>query len=334
MIENLTFSCRFQQLGHGLSVPVNPQGIGVPALVRQNNTVASLLGLLPELFDSQHFLDLFSGNYVPECLTPIAQAYAGHQFGAFNPFLGDGRSILLGEVDTLSGSWELSLKGAGKTPFSFVSDGRASLDECLHEYYISERLMGLGIPTTRCLCVIQGEERVYRSGFKPAAVLTRVMPSHIRFGSFENCYFKNDIVALKVLADYVIEQHYKECLAQKGDDKHDYARFFREVVVRTASLIAQWQSVGFVHGMMNTDNQSIVGVTLDLSESVFMRQHDDDFVASKSDRHGRYAFGQQPVVGLWNCNVLARALSPLIPAEDLRQSLALYEEVYLEHSES
>lgn len=327
-IDNLVLTQRFHQLNAELSSPVTPQGISHAQLLKRNMQVAELIGLDSSVFDSPSFLDVFSGNKILANSNPIAQAYAGHQFGNFNPFLGDGRSVLLGEITTSNGYWDVGLKGAGKTPYTFSSDGRASVDECLHEHRIGERLARQGVPTTRNLCVVKGSEKVYRSGFKSVAMLARVAPSFVRFGSFEYCYFKKDHSALKVLADYVIERHFLDCLGENG--KNNYAQFFYQVVAKTAVLIAHWQNAGFVHGMMNTDNQSIIGVTLDLGESMFIDNRDESFIASPSDEHGRYAFGQQPIIGLWNCNVLARALSPLISSNDLKRALSIYERTYLD----
>jgi uncharacterized protein YdiU (UPF0061 family) len=256
----------------------------------------------------------------------LAQDYAGHQFGHFNPFLGDGRALLLGEVETPTGILDIYLKGAGKTPYSRTADGRAGLRECLHEFHTTEQLAALGVPTARCLCVVSGSQPVYRGGFEPAAILTRIAPSHVRFGTFENYFFQKNPAALRQLTEHVITCHYADCVASG-----DYAGFFREVVLRTARLIAHWQAVGFVHGVMNTDNQSILGLTLDVGLGTFTPERDPAYVCHPDDEHGRYAFGQQPVVGLWNCNVLARALSPLITAADLRAALQEYEPEHLRH---
>jgi uncharacterized protein YdiU (UPF0061 family) len=331
LIENLTLTNRFHELGEDLSVRSMPEGISCSTLVKFNRATAQIIGLSPDLTQPEKLLEYFSGNQILKNSKPVAHAYAGHQFGKFTPFLGDGRSVILGDLDSDNGTWEIMLKGSGKTPFTFASDGLASLSECLHEYEMSKRLVEMGVPTTHSLCVIQGSERVYRSGYEPTAILTRVAPSHIRFGTFENCYFKKNTKALKRLTDFVIENHFPECLGDNVKDKGNYAQFFREVVVRTARLIAQWQNSGFVHGMMNTDNQSILGITLDHGESVFIENYDDEFVAASSDEHGRYAFGNQPAVGLWNCNVLARALTPLISSIDLKAALSTYEPTYLNH---
>jgi uncharacterized protein YdiU (UPF0061 family) len=329
-LGGLIFDSQFRQLGDDFSIPVLPQGISKPNLVIRSPAVLEMIGLSPSVCSTQPFLDIFSGNASLQNSTPAAQAYAGHQFGKFNPFLGDGRTLLLGEVRTQNNNWEISLKGAGKTPFTFASDGRAGLTECQHEYNMSERLADLGVPTSRCLCIIKGSEQIYRNRFEPVAMLTRVMPSHIRFGTFERCYFKKDIQALKTLTDYVIQHYFPHCLRSSNDGDNDYAQLFKDIVVKTALLTAHWQQVGFVHGMMNTDNQSILGVSLDFGESAFTEDFDDNFVASLSDKKGRYAFGQQPAIGLWNCNVLARALSPLIKPVDLRHALKKYEPTFID----
>ncbi|MGK0398989.1 MAG: hypothetical protein ACJA0I_001287 [Gammaproteobacteria bacterium] len=328
-LDELIYESQFRQLGDDFSIPVKPLGISKPNLVIQSPTVSEILGISPSVCSTQPLLDIFSGNASLQNSTPAAQAYAGHQFGKFNPFLGDGRTLLLGEVGTQNDHWEISLKGAGKTPFTFASDGRAGLTECQHEYDISERLAFLGVPTTRCLCIVKGSEQVYRNRFESVAMLTRVTPCHIRFGTFERYYFNKNVPALKALTDHVIQHYFPHCLGNDADGNNDYGRFFQDVIIKTAQLIAHWQQAGFVHGMMNTDNQSILGVSLDLGESTFTEDLDDDFVASPSDRKGRYAFGQQPAIGLWNCNVLARALSPLIKPADLRHALTNYEPAFI-----
>ncbi len=325
-LHSLKLTHHFHTLGDTFYCEHQPQGLQEPQRVRSNPAVARQLGLDPAECDTDYFLQVFSGNALLSGSRPLAQAYAGHQFGTFNPFLGDGRNVLLGEVPTPTGPLDICLKGAGRTPYARNADGRAGLDECLHEYALSEQLAELGIPTARCLCVTQGKGLVYRQGYGPEAMLTRVAPTHIRFGTFENCYFQRNTTALRQLADHVITHHYPECW--QGSTNR-YACLFRAVVLRTARLIAQWQQAGFTHGMMNTDNQSIVGITLDLGSAAFNPDRNPAFVSSRADEHGRYAFGRQPEVGLWNCNVLAKALSPLIPASELRAALLCYEPEYL-----
>ncbi len=342
--ESPSFSLddRFKSLGEKFWVPVTPVGLINPIEVKRNEAVAAMLGFQEGSFSDvahESFENIFSGNALLQGYEPIAQQYAGHQYGNFNPFLGDGRSAIIGEIATVNSSpydyWQLSIKGIGATPFAFNGDGYAGLNECLHEYDCSQRLSELNVPTAFGLCVMQGEKQVYRRGlkggsFKDSAMLTRVAPSFVRFGTFELFYFQRNVTALRALADHIIYCYYPESEAL-GEKK--YADFFKQVVINTAQLIAHWQAVGFVHGMMNTDNQSILGITLDFGSSAFTNDFDDDFVSAASDEHGRYAFGQQPMVGLWNCNVLAKALSPIIVAEDLKQGLLCYETSYLEHYE-
>ncbi|WP_295883928.1 protein adenylyltransferase SelO family protein [uncultured Thiohalocapsa sp.] len=323
-------------LGPDFFTELSPRPLTNPELVACDPDAAALIGLAPDDCAAGAWLDLLSGRRLPRGCRPLALDYAGHQFGRFNPFLGDGRVLVLGSIVTERGRLELSLKGAGRTPYAREADGRAGLTECLHELDLSRRLAGLGIPTARCLCVIAGDEQVDRGGFERAAILVRLAPSHLRFGTFENCFFKRDTLGLRRLADYLIAHH---CAGRvpAGDDRH--AALFRAMVLDTADLIAHWQAAGFTHGMMNTDNQSAVGVTLDLGAAAFVpadgtAAERDAFVASPLDDKGRYAFGAQPTIGLWNCNVLARALSPIIPAEALREALRAYEPHYLRQFEA
>ena len=326
-LAELRFQNRFHALGADFYVEALPQGLQRPHLQCANTAVAQMLGLTEADLHSDLFLQVFSGNQLLAGMQPLAQAYAGHQFGTFNPFLGDGRSLLLGEVQTASGLMDLCLKGAGRTPFARNADGRAGLNECLHEYHISEQLAALGIPTARVLSVISGKPAVYRQGaLEAAAMLVRVAPSHIRFGTFENYFYQRKPQAIRQLADHVIQWHYPQC-QREGEDR--YAHFLQTVVIKTAELIAHWQAAGFTHGVMNTDNQSIIGITLDIGGCGFTLDRDPEFVSNTLDEKKRYAFGQQPMVGLWNCNVLARALSALIPAADLRTALREYEPAYL-----
>lgn len=309
---------------------VAPQPLTRPELVCHDADTAALLDLDAEDLAGGRWLDCLSGRRLPPGCRPVALDYAGHQFGRFNPLLGDGRVLTLGRIDSAVGRLELSIKGLGRTPYARQADGRASLTECLHEFETSRRLAALDIPVARCLCVIAGDERVYRDGFRRAAALVRLAPTHLRFGTFENCYFRRDTDALRILADHLVEHHYTDRLnvaTLAGSGR--YAALFEAIVLDTADLIARWQAAGFVHGMMNTDNQSAIGITLDLGAAAFTTDRDDAFVASPADTQGRYAFGAQPTVGLWNLNVLARALSPIVEADALRAALRRYEPHYL-----
>ncbi len=327
-LAELILQHHFHDLGETFYTGYQPQGLQQPELIRSNPAVAQQLDLDPAEFNTPDFLEVFSGNALLPGSRPLAQAYAGHQFGKFNPFLGDGRSVLLGEISSSAGVWDIALKGAGRTAYARDADGRAGMEECLHEYTLSEQLAALGVPTSRVLCIVSGKLFVYRHGFQPAAIMTRIAPSHIRFGTFEYHYFRRDKLALSQLADHVIARHYPDCA---GADEARYARLFQAIVLKTARLIAHWQAAGFTHGVMNSDNQSIVGVTLDLGAGSLTPERDPNYVSNPDDEKARYAFGEQPVIGLWNCNVLARAFSPLVAAQDLREALQAYEPEYLRH---
>jgi uncharacterized protein YdiU (UPF0061 family) len=254
--------------------------------------------------------------------------YAGHQFGVYVPQLGDGRAILLGEAINEGGErWDLHLKGAGMTPFSRDGDGRAVLRSTIREYLCSEAMHALGIPTTRALCIVGSDDQVYREEVETGATLLRMAPSHVRFGTFEIFYYRKQHDLLKILADFVIDHHFAH-LREAGDK---YARFFAEVVERTATLIARWQAAGWAHGVMNTDNMSIIGLTLDYGPFGFMDAYDAGFVSNHSDHNGRYAYNQQPYIGLWNLSCLAQALLPLADKESLKAGLDSYTPHYERH---
>ncbi len=251
--------------------------------------------------------------------------YSGHQFGVYVPQLGDGRAILLGQVKNGDGGRvDRHLKGAGVTSFSRDGDGRAVLRSTIREYLCCAAMRGLGIPTTQALCLVGSDDKVYREQVETGAMLVRMAPSHVRFGTFEVFYYRKQHEFLKVLADYVIEHHFSH-LRETGDK---YARFFAEVVERTAKLIAQWQAVGWAHGVMNTDNMSILGLTLDYGPYGFMDDYDAGFICNHSDHNGRYAFNQQPYIGLWNLSCLAQTLLPLAEKEALKAGLEIYQPLF------
>jgi len=256
--------------------------------------------------------------------------YAGHQFGAYVSRLGDGRAILLGEVRNHRGEkWDLHLKGAGLTPFSRDDDGRAVLRSCIREYLCSEAMHGLGIPTTRALCVVGSEEAVLREQVEPGSMLLRLAPSHVRFGHFEYFYWRRQFDHIKTLADYVIGQSFPS-LQNLAPGPDQYARLYHEVAVRTARLIAQWQAVGFAHGVMNSDNMSVLGMTLDYGPFGFLDDYDPGYICNHSDRHGRYAFRNQPDIGYFNLRCLAQALTPLLSDEAIKGGLDAYEVAFAE----
>jgi uncharacterized protein YdiU (UPF0061 family) len=264
---------------------------------------------------------------VPAGATPVAAVYAGHQFGVYVPQLGDGRALLLGEVTDRTGQrYELQLKGAGRTPFSRGADGRAVLRSTIREYLASEAMHGLGIPTTRSLAIVGSDQPVYREQIETAAVLTRLAPSHVRFGSFEYFHYRRMTDQLRQLADFVIDAHFPTFA--HGEDR--YAEFLREVVERTARLIAAWQAQGFVHGVMNTDNMSILGLTLDYGPYGFLDHFEAGRVFNHTDHRGRYAYANQAGIGFWNLQALAEALSTLIDAYVREAALQRFEPVFVQ----
>jgi protein adenylyltransferase len=321
-LENLSFDNSYARLPDAFYAKLNPTPFGSPPyLVHANRAAADLIDLDPEQIDRPEFAGLFGGSMLAAGMDPLAMLYSGHQFGVYVPQLGDGRAILLGEVKNDRGErWDLHLKGAGMTPFSRDGDGRAVLRSTVREYLCSEAMHGLGIPTTRALCIIGNDDRVYREQIETGATLLRMAPSHVRFGTFEIFYYRNQHEHLKVLADYVIDQFF----ASLGEERDKYACFFNEVVGRTAKLIAQWQAVGWAHGVMNTDNMSILGITLDYGPFGFMDDYDAGFICNHSDYNGRYAFNQQPYIGLWNLSCLAQAMLPLAEKESLKAGLDTY----------
>ena len=313
---------RFAALGEGFysRVPVQPLRGARWAAV--SPAAAALLGLDSAAVRSDANLQRCNGM-VPGDELPLAMVYSGHQFGSYNPRLGDGRALLLGEIEHGGQRFEIQLKGAGATPYSRQGDGRAVLRSSIREFLCSEAMHGLGIPSTRALALLTSDEPVYREQVETGAMLLRVSPSHIRFGSFEYFSHTQQHDALRTLADFVLQHHYAECLAAADP----YAEFFAQVVQRTARLIAHWQAVGFAHGVMNTDNMSILGETFDYGPFGFLDDYNPAFICNHSDYSGRYAFEQQPAIGLWNCNALAHALVPLVPVEPLRAALQQYQPV-------
>ena len=291
--------------------PVTPTPVREPSFVVLNAPLAEALGLDVQALETDAGADLLAGNHLPPGAQPIAQAYAGHQFGHFTA-LGDGRAILLGEQITPDGRRvDIQLKGAGRTPYSRRGDGRAAVGPMLRELIVSEAMHALGIPTTRSLAVVATGEPVSREDVLPGAVLTRVAASHIRVGTFQWAAAHQDVGALRALADYTIARH-DPALAGMPDP---YRAFFDAVVDRQAALVAQWQSVGFIHGVMNTDNMAISGETIDYGPCAFMDDYDPGTVFSSIDAHGRYAYGNQPPIAQWNLTRLAEAMLPLFDAD-------------------
>ena len=326
-LDSLAFDNTYARLDPPFHARLEPTPLPDPYLVAFNADAAALIDLDPAEAARPDFLAVIAGNRLPAGAEPCAALYAGHQFGQYVPQLGDGRAILLGEVVNARGErWDLQLKGAGRTPWSRFGDGRAVLRSTIREYLCSEAMHALGIPTTRALAIAGSDHPVLRETPETAAVLLRLAPTHVRFGSFEVFFYRNQHEHLRTLADYVIGLHYPELA---GDPDQDF-RFLEAVAERTGRLIAQWQAAGFAHGVMNTDNMSVLGLTLDYGPFGFMEAYDPGFVCNHSDDFGRYAFDQQPHVGLWNVACLAQALTPLLPRERCEEAIAAYEPAFVD----
>ncbi len=310
---------RYARLGSDFSTPQPLRPLSAPYWVSRNAALARELGLDASWLASQEALETFTGNRVLPGTEPLASVYSGHQFGQWAGQLGDGRATLLGELQTPNGGMELQLKGAGLTPYSRGGDGRAVLRSSIREYLCSEAMHGLGIPTTRALCITGSDDRVRREEIETAAVVARTSPSFIRFGHFEHFSHANRHAELKTLADFVIEHHYPAC----RDAAQPYAALLQAVSERTAELMAAWQAVGFCHGVMNTDNMSILGLTIDYGPFQFLDTFDPGHVCNHSDNKGRYAYNKQPNIAYWNLFCLGQALLPLI--EEQEHALAALE---------
>ncbi len=310
---------RFAREFGEMAVPWRAQEVPDPRLLVLNEPLAAELGLDPAWLRSSDGLRLLVGNLVPRGATPVAQAYAGHQFGGFVPRLGDGRALLLGEVVDAGGALrDLHLKGAGRTPFARGGDGQAAVGPMLREYVVSEAMHALGIPTTRSLAVVATGRPVRRETLLPGAVLARVASSHLRVGSFEYARVTGDVDLLRRLADHAIARHHPGAAAAE----RPHLALFDAVIAAQASLVARWMLVGFVHGVMNTDNMTISGETIDYGPCAFMEAFDPGTVYSSIDAGGRYAYGNQPVVAQWNLARLAEALLPLFD-DDQEQAVEL-----------
>jgi uncharacterized protein YdiU (UPF0061 family) len=300
----------------------NWQGFENPLLVIENAQLKQELGF--DNIEQQKLLDIFNGLSSIENLKPLSMVYSGHQFGQYVEQLGDGRGLLLGEIDSSEGSIDIHLKGAGKTPYSRFGDGRAVLRSVIREYLCGEAMHALSIPTSRALMIIGSDEIVIREKSETAAMLARTAKTHIRFGNFEYFHYNKKPEHVKVLADFCIDNY----PAYFSKAKNIYEEFFRSVVKQTAVMIAQWQACGFNHGVMNTDNMSILGETFDYGPYGFMEDYLPTYVCNHSDHQGRYAFKNQPYIGLWNCSALGHALSSLISEEAQGEILQTYEEIF------
>lgn len=304
---------------------VEPSPLPEPYLVSVNHNLAATLGIDVAASGSE-FAEYFTGNKLLPGSEPLSAIYAGHQFGVWVPQLGDGRAILLGELFGADGNrYDIQLKGAGLTPFSRMGDGRAVLRSTIREYLCSEAMHALGIPTTRALCITGSKAPVYRESIETAAVLTRVAETHVRFGTFELFASRGQTDEVRQLADYVISHHFPHL---EGLENR-YLEFLREVIARTARMLAAWQAVGFSHGVMNTDNMSVIGLTIDYGPFGFLDEFDPTFICNHSDHGGRYAYHQQPNIGLWNLSCLAQTLLSLVDREKAIAALDEYEGIFV-----
>lgn len=307
-------SLKFKDLGSDFFAQVSTQKLENTSLIHTNESLKQELSIKA---NDNELLSICSGEKPLANESPISTVYAGHQFGYFVPQLGDGRSCLIGEIDGL----ELSLKGAGTSPFSRGADGRAVLRSSIREYLCSIAMQGLKIPTTRALALVNSTSQVYREHVENAAIVTRVAESHIRFGHFEYFASKGQNENVKKLADFVIKHH------MVGLEQGDYLGLFKRVIESTSIMIARWQAQGFSHGVMNTDNMSVLGLTIDYGPFSFMETYDPAFICNHSDTQGRYSFERQPSVALWNLQRLASALESLIQEEQLKDALSTYEKI-------
>ena len=319
---HLPFDNSYARLPDRFFAKLAPTPVKAPALIRVNEALAADLGLDPAWLASPDGVRMLAGNLVPDGAMPLAMAYAGHQFGNWVPQLGDGRAILLGEVVGNDGvRRDIQLKGAGRTPFSRGGDGRAVLGPVLREYIVSEAMAALGVPTTRALAAVTTGEHVWREEPEQGAVLTRVARSHVRIGTFEFFANRGDVEGVRALADYVIARHYPEV----AEAEQPYRALLEAVIGRVAALVAKWLHIGFIHGVMNTDNMSVAGETIDYGPCAFMDEYHPGKVFSSIDAQGRYAYANQPRIAHWNLSRLAGALLPLF-TDDKDAAIAMAQE--------
>jgi len=321
-LEDLVFTNAFAGLGERFYETRTPSGLEGARLVAVSPDAAAAIDLRESELTRDEFIRIASGTAILRGMQPFAALYGGHQFGVWAGQLGDGRAIALGEITNKRGEpWEIQLKGAGQTAYSRFADGRAVLRSTIREFLASEAMDALGIPTTRALAMVTSGEPVVRESIETAAIVVRLAQSFVRFGSFEIFAARGETDAIRMLADYVIQRFYP---ASGTDDNDRYVRFFEAVVKRTARLMAAWQSVGFMHGVMNTDNFSILGLTLDYGPYGFMEGYEPGHICNHTDHGGRYAFDQQPGIGLWNCYALANALASIVEPAQLEIALKTY----------
>lgn len=319
----LPFDNTFARLPERFYARVDPSPVSAPRWIATNRNLADELGIDPDRLESAEGLAVLSGNLVPAGAEPLAAAYSGHQFGGFSPVLGDGRAILLGEVVDRDGKHrDIQLKGSGPTPFSRRGDGRSALGPVLREYLVSEAMHALGLPSTRALAAVWSGDKVYRDEVEPGGVFTRVASSHLRIGTCEYFASRGDFEGLSVLVDYALKRHDPD----RADAENPALALLEGVMERQATLVARWMGIGFIHGVMNTDNMSLSGETLDFGPCAFLDVYDPAKRFSFIDRHGRYAYGRQPDIAHWNLARLAEALLPLVDPEE-KEAIRLVTEV-------
>ncbi|NVK43544.1 MAG: YdiU family protein [Oceanospirillaceae bacterium] len=324
-LESLNFDNSYARLPERFYHRVDPKPLKGAHLISFNPEVAALLDLDACQVGPEALARFFGGHELLPGSEPLAMKYTGHQFGVYNPDLGDGRGLLLGEVVNAAGErWDLHLKGSGQTAFSRFGDGRAVLRSSIREYLAGEAMQGLGIATTRGLCLVGSDDYTMREGMEPCAMLLRVSRCHIRFGHFEHFYYRRMHDDLKLLADYCIERYFPDL----AGDENPYRSMFARVIDSTAALVARWQAHGFVHGVLNTDNMSLLGETFDYGPYTFLDQYRPDYVSNQNDHQGRYVFRGQPGVVLWNLACLGQALLPLVEREDLEAQLQRFTALY------
>lgn len=326
-ITELLFENAYARLPATFYQKKNPVPFKNPRMVAFNETLAAELGIDPGEKHNPLLAGYLCGEKPLAGTDPLAMYYAGWQFGVYNPNLGDGRALLLGQIiDGRGRRWDLHLKGCGATRFSRGFDGRATLASCIREYLGSEALHHLGVPSTRALCVIGGEEKIEREGREPAAMMLRVAETHVRFGSFEGFYHRGEEKNIRTLADYVIARHHPEI---PSGTKEGYGLFLLRVAEKTAGLIAKWQAFGFTHGVMNTDNMSAAGLTLDYGPYGFLEEFRRDYTPNHSDHFGRYSYANQPAIGRWNLEKFARCLESLVDEEQVAGAIDAYNATFL-----
>ncbi|MFL0808171.1 MAG: YdiU family protein [Oceanobacter sp.] len=321
-LDELTLQNDYATLPESFYHQTGPMPLPDPQVISINRRVADLLQLHPCKLDPDHLASWMGGHSQPQGAHPLAMKYAGHQFGGYNPQLGDGRGLLLGEQNVDGQLWDWHLKGAGQTRYSRSGDGRAVLRSSIREYLVGEALSALNIPSTRALAVCVTSQKVRREMVEHAATILRITPCHVRFGHFEHFYYTRQHDALKQLADYSLKRFFPDC----QEAEQPYLAMFEQVVQRSAALVAGWQAYGFLHGVMNTDNMSLIGEAFDHGPFAFIDRWKENAVYNHTDDSGRYAFDQQPDIMHWNLSALAQALTPLIPIEDLKAALATFEE--------